>query len=186
MSSASASSRLASRCPRLTSQRSSLASTQTVHTSTPLSRAAPTIAPTLRSHDSFSLPGDGNVSIPEFAAFMLGRQDLKEELRFAPGAEADAPAAPAFRSNTEKGAGLRAARQAAEAAAHADLPYSMTRNDCYDRPLEWGAKPLTPRQHGFVSRMEASVEARRHRAYLNELSACMHTPQTPILSHAHI
>ena len=115
------------------------------------------------------ISGDGNVSIPEFAAFMLGRQDLKEELRFAPGAEADAPAAPAFRSNTEKGKGLRAARQAAEAAARGELPLSMTRNDCYDRPLEWDAKPLTPRQHDFVSRMEASVDARRHRAYVNEL-----------------
>lgn len=113
----------------------------------------------------FDANGDGNVSIPEFAAFMLGRQDLKDELANAPPKFDEESAAPLPPIVSPRGTTAYASRRPREEAPY-DMPFDR---DAYNHSLRWVSKPLTPRERGFLSRMDGDIGTRRQTFFENEM-----------------
>jgi hypothetical protein len=129
--------------------------------------------------------GDGNVSIPEFAAFMLGREDLKEELRFAPSAGEDGEGTTMLPPVVHSPRAMTAAYPTRR--PRGEEPFAMPHDrDVYDHTLRWESKPVTPRERSFVMRMSSDIDTRRKIFFENELSRAeqfrgFHSPRSPRL-----
>ena len=116
---------------------------------------------------------------------MLGREDLKEELRFAPSAGEDGE------GTTMLPPGVRSPRAMTAAyptrRPRGEEPFAMPHDrDVYDHTLRWESKPVTPRERSFVMRMSSDIDTRRKIFFENELSRAeqfrgFHSPRSPRL-----